>query len=317
MRSIHRILHPTDFSDLADDAFGYALGLARRTGAALHVVHIVEGREDYAAVTHLTTHDEEALLIQLRERANEHLGLLSSEERDNLEMVYTLAEGKHAAPAIIEHADRRQADVIVLGTHGRRGLRHLLLGSVAEEVIRRAPCPVLVVHRREERGIGPVRHIAAPVDFSEQARVALRQAKHLAALYDARLTLLYVAEEHMVPFFSDTGIPTFTVMKIDPDIVAKAGEALQQLDAETEGPEVPTSYAVRRGQPPYEVVEFVREEQADLIVMGTRGLAGVERGMIGSVTERVVRTASCPVWTVHPDAEEPGADDEGQGMKTG
>ncbi len=306
MLSIDRILHPTDFSDLANEALAYALGLARRTDAALHVVHIVEGRDDYDASTHLTAEGEEALLIQMREQSTKHLGKLSPEDQESLEVVYALAEGKHAAPAIVEHAIRRQADLIVLGTHGRRGLRHLLLGSVAEEVIRLAHCPVLVVHRREKALSVPVRHIVAPVDFSAHAGIALTHAKHLAELYGARLTLIYVAEEHMVPFFSDTGIPTFTVMKIDPDIVAKAAEALEQLDAQTPGPDVETAYVVRRGQPPTEVIEFAREEQADFIVLGTRGLTGVQHGMIGSVTERIVRTAPCPVWTMHP-MKEPAA----------
>ena len=308
MLPIHRILHPTDFSDLADEALAYALDLAVRTGAALHVLHILDGREDYDAHTHLTRYDEEALLVRLREWANARLSALPSKDRAGLGLVYELAEGKHAAPAIVEHAHRRQMDLIVLGTHGRRGLRHLLLGSVAEEVLRRAPCPVLVVHGQDVDPPAQVRHVVAPVDFSEHASVALAQAKHLAALYGARLTVLYVAEEHMVPFFSDTGIPSFTLMKIDPDIVAKAGAALQQLDTRTEGPEVSTTYAVRNGQPPTEVIGFARDEQADFIVMATRGLAGVQRGMIGSVTERVVRTAPCPVWTVHPVAEAPTDD---------
>ena len=307
MLPIQRILHPTDFSDLAEEALAYALDLAVRTGATLYILHIVDGRDDYHAETHLPASDEEALLIRLRERVNEQLGALSSEARAGLELVYELAEGRHAAPAIVEHAGRRKIDLIVLGTHGRRGLRHLLLGSVAEEVLRRAPCPALIVHSQDDKPAA-VRHIMVPVDFSDHASVALKQAKHLAALFEARLTVLYVAEEHLVPFFSDTGIPTFTVMKIDPDIVAKAGEAHQQLDARIEGPDVPTTYAVRRGQPPTEVIECAREEQADFIVIATRGLSGVRRGMIGSVTERVVRIAPCPVWAVHPILEMPNVE---------
>ena len=309
MLPIQRILHPTDFSDLAEEALAYALDLAVRTGAALYILHIIDGRDDYHAETHLTASDEEALLIRLREWVNKQLGAFSAADRAGLELVFELAEGRHAAPAIVEHASRRKIDLIVLGTHGRRGLRHLLLGSVAEEVLRRAPCPALIVHGQDDKP-ALVRHIMVPVDFSDHASIALIQAKRLAALFEARLTVLYVAEEHLVPFFSDTGIPTFTVMKIDPDIVAKAGEALQQLDARTEGPEVPTTYTVRRGQPPTEVVKCALEEQADFIVIATRGLTGVQRGMIGSVTERVVRTAPCPVWAVHPIIETPDDDAE-------
>ena len=301
MLSINRILHPTDFSESAGDAFAYALDLAVSTGAALRVLHVVHGQEDYAAETHQNAQADEQLLIRLREMATGYVGALPSAVRDDLDLDYVLAEGRHAAPAIVEHAERHHADLIVMGTHGRRGLRHLLLGSVAEEALRGASCPVVVVHRRESPL--PVVRIVVPIDFSEHSHAALVQAKHLAALYNATLTMLFVAEEHTVPFFSDTGIPTFTLMKIDPDIVAKAGEALRQLDAHTAGPTVVTTYEVRNGQPPNEVIEYARANKTDLIVMATRGLTGVQRGMIGSVTERVVRAAPCPVWILNPTSE--------------
>jgi len=305
MLPIQRILHPTDFSDLADEALSYVLGLAVRTGAEVHMLHVVAGHEDYSSETHLKEPDRESLLIRLREAANVHLGALPREQQEALRLVYELAEGKHAAPAIVRHAERHQVGLIVLGTHGRRGLRHLLLGSVAEEVLRRAPCPVLVVHRQDRKAQGPVRHILVPVDFSDHASMALAQAKYLAALHGARLTMLFVAEEHVVPFFSDTGIPSFSLMKIDPAIVEKAGAALRQLDANTgEGP-VTTDYAVRSGQPAGEIIGFARTHEVDLIVMASQGLSGVDRGLLGSVTERVVRTAPCPVWTVTPSASDP------------
>lgn len=303
MLPIDRILHPTDFSDSAGDAFAYALDLALRTGAELHVLHVVHGREEYTAETHLDAPADEHLLIRLREMVNALLGVMGHEERATLALVYELAEGRHAAPAIVEHADRHDVDLIVMGTHGRRGLRHLVLGSVAEEVLRRASCPALVVHHREAATTAQVARIVVPIDFSEHSGAALAQAKDLASLYGAALTLLFVAEEHVVPFFSDTGIPTFTVMRIDPDIVAKAGEALRQLDAQTGGPAVPTTYEVRTGKPPNEVIDYAREHEVDLIVMATRGLTSVERSLMGNVTERVVRRAPCPVWTFNPSVE--------------
>jgi nucleotide-binding universal stress UspA family protein len=315
MLAINRILHPTDFSDSASKALAYALDLAARTGAALHLLHVVHGRDTYAGQTHLGAQADENLLIRLRELVNAQLGALPSEARGSLDLAYELAEGRHAAPAILEHATRRDVDLLAMGTHGRRGLRHLFLGSVAEEVLRRASCPALVVRHRE--ATAQIKHIVVPLDFSEHSSAALAQAKHLAALYRATLTLLFVAEEHLVPFFSDTGIPTFSLIQIDPDIVAKAAEALRQLDARTGGPEVSTTYEVRIGQAPIEVIDYARAGGADLIVMATRGLTGVERGLLGSVTERVVRTAPCPVWTINPsadasltDADKASSDDE-------
>ncbi|MFQ5568151.1 MAG: universal stress protein [Rhodothermales bacterium] len=306
--SVQRILHPTDFSTTADAACAYALDLARRSEAELHLVHVVAGRRDYAPATGLSAEEEEALFRQLRETTNTHLGTCSPEEREALHLEYALVEGKHEAPAIVAHAERHGFDLIVLGTHGRRGLRHLLLGSVAEEVLRSAPCPVLVVREQQEAKPVEVARIVVPVDFSAHSGQALAQAKRLAALYGATISLLFVAEEQLVPFFSDTGIPTFTLLKIDPAVVAQSGDALRQLAAHTGGPDVPVTCAVRTGQPPHEVLDFAHEQEADLIVMATRGLTGAERGWIGSVTERVVRTAPCPVWTISPSVPMTPAD---------
>lgn len=303
MLSIQRILHPSDFSDLANEAFTYALDLALRTGAELQVLHVVEGSEVYTDETHLTAREEEALLVRLRESVNAHISAYPPEERNRLVLTYDLAEGRNPAPAIVEHAKRHKVDLIVLGTHGRRGLRHLFLGSDAEEVMRRAACPVMIVHQKDGRNPVTIDHVVAPIDFSDYAKEALLQAKHLAALHDAQLSLVFVGEEHLVPFFSDTGIPTFSLLRMDPDIIAKGAEALEQLDRKVGGPEVATRYEVRTGQPADEIIDYVQEHEVGLIVMATRGLSRVEQSLIGSVTERVARMAPCPVWTVQPDVE--------------
>ncbi len=295
--SLKKILHPTDFSAPAEAALVYALDLALRTGAALRLLHVVGGPT-------LTAQAEEDLMVRLRETANAHFGVFDHAALAALDIDYELAEGRHAAPVIVERAARHEAGVVVLGTHGRRGLRHFLLGSVAEAVVREAASAVLVVRERQAAEPVAVSRILVPVDFSEHTGPSLAQARHLAAHYGATLSLLFVAEEHVVPFFSDTGIPTFTLMKIDPGIVAHAGEALRQLDARTPGPDVPVAYLVRSGQPASEIVAVAKEQQAGLIVMAPWGLRGVERRLLGSVTERVMRTAPCPVWTVQHAAGE-------------
>ncbi|NBC18456.1 MAG: universal stress protein, partial [Bacteroidetes bacterium] len=269
MLDLHRILYPTDFSDCAEVALRDALDLAVRTGATLEALHVLPGPSEYDG----NASSQEAT-IHLREAVNRQLGKLSAEERDGLSLEYSVAAGRHPGPAAVIHAEERRADLIVLGTHGRRGLRHLLLGSVAEEVIRAAPCSVLAVRCDEEQHPSRRNHLLVPIDFSESAREALREAKRVAAHYDASMTLLFVAEEHLVPTFSDTGIPAFSLVQPDPEMVEQAGDALRRFDADTPGPEAPTTYEVRRGQPHEEIVEFAHVQQADLIVMARRGLTG-------------------------------------------
>jgi nucleotide-binding universal stress UspA family protein len=203
-----------------------------------------------------------------------------------------------AAGAITRYAGEQAIDVVVMGTHGRRGLRHLLLGSVAEEVVRQSPCPVLTVPETMTTGRlgeGALR-ILVPVDFSTHAKEALRSAKALAALTGGQLDLLHVVEEVMHPAFYNTG--AISVYDVQPDIEEKARYHLKRIDEETGPATLPVHYAVQSGYAAAEITDYAKANGIDLIVMATHGLTGLAHFFMGSVAEKVVRTAPCPVFVV-------------------
>jgi nucleotide-binding universal stress UspA family protein len=203
-----------------------------------------------------------------------------------------------AAGAITRYAGEQAIDVVVMGTHGRRGLRHLLLGSVAEEVVRQSPCPVLTVPETMTTGRlgeGALR-ILVPVDFSTHAKEALRSAKALATLTGAQLDLLHVVEEVMHPAFYNTG--AISVYDVQPDIEEKARYHLKRIDEETGPATLPVHYAVQSGYAAAEITDYAKANGIDLIVMATHGLTGLAHFFMGSVAEKVVRTAPCPVFVV-------------------
>jgi nucleotide-binding universal stress UspA family protein len=203
-----------------------------------------------------------------------------------------------AAPAIVTYAQEQDIDLIVMGTHGRRGIRRLLLGSTAEEVVRTAPCPVLTTRPPETpaAALDGINAILVPVDFSRHARTALRHAKALAALYHTRLDLLHVIEEQMHPAFYNTGV--WSIYDVVPNIEGKALEELETFYEETKGPRIDAAYHVRHGQAAHEIAVFAREQDSDLVVMATHGLRGLEHFLLGSVAEKVVRRSPVPVFTV-------------------
>lgn len=301
MLHLQNILVPIDFSECAENALHLALDLAVRAGAELHLVHVWPEASLSEIVAINEGEAARDVAFQLNEATVEPLRRLDPEVRGKIDIVHELLKNGHPAEAILAYARDHEIDLIVMGTHGRRGLRRWILGSVTEEVLHEAPCPVLAV--RPDEDPAPISHILVPVDFSEASGKALAQAKNLASLYDAALTLLFVAEEYYVPTFSDTGLPVFTLFQFDPEITAQATEALRRMDEETLGPEVPTTYLVRSGQAHRTIVSVANETQAGLVMMATQGL-GQMHGIIGSVTDRVVRTAPCPVWTVYVEAEE-------------
>jgi len=145
MAEFKRILHATDFSDLSAWALGYATYLAETCGAELHVVHVVDDSYQYWAAVDADAVPAGPPVEQVLAAAEKQLDRLAAERVPGGVRVVTEALHGRASLEIIRYARDREADLIVMGTHGRTGLRHVLLGSVAEKVVRKSPCPVLTV----------------------------------------------------------------------------------------------------------------------------------------------------------------------------
>jgi nucleotide-binding universal stress UspA family protein len=291
MLVLNRILVARDFSEVSDHAVRYALDLAARTGATLHLVYAeVLHDNPFAEVRTRGAQQLDALKAKLRENAEGEPLFSSTRVADVHEAV---VRDIAAGPAITHYADEHGIDLIVMGTHGRRGVARLLLGSVAEEVVRTAEQPVLTVPQTAP--LGGADRILVPVDFSDYCRVATRYARGLAALYDARLEVVHVVEEDLQPSFyvgKRTAPP-------DAELTARAQEALQSFVAEAGGPALPADRVqlrVETGRAADCLLACAAEDDADLVVMSTHGLTGMERFLLGSVAEKVIRRAPCPVF---------------------
>ena len=201
----------------------------------------------------------------------------------------------HVSLSVLSHvarlAARMQTELIVT-------LRVANVYPVAEEVVRHASCPVLTLREAESPGtIEAMEKILVPVDFSPYSEEALSYAKELAALYGAGLQLLHTIEEPAYPYFYNPGV-TFSPIEHLEALRVKAEEAMDKLLAETKGPEVPAERFVATGRPSSEIAGFAEEHGSDLVVIATHGLTGLERLLVGSTAEHVVRLAPCPVFTV-------------------
>lgn len=314
--TLRTLLVPTDFSTSADRALAYAVYLADRFGASLQLLHVVDelDSERYG----ITEADDQTVSLreQIRTEAHERLRTIAPEESPvDVETNVSLHLGGDVADAIHEYIEDRDIDLVAMGTHGRQGIDRLMLGSVADALLRRAPCPVMTV-RDDGEGVPDIQEVSladilAPIDFSEHSHEALRLSKGLANQCQALLHLLFVAEKRVVPTFSDTGVPGVGVLEMDPEIVENARQALEQLEQEIGGPRVESKYHVRKGNVVQQIVEFADDEHVSLIVMATRGYTGMTRFLMGSNTERVVRAAPCPVLTIPFVDEENGSSEAG------
>ena len=149
MLAIKRILVPTDFSEPSQDALAYAKGLASAFGSSLHVLHVLEDLAAHAWTTEVYVAALPGVHEEMERQATERLGeLLSEEEKRKYDAKLVLRTGS-AFVEVVRHAREEGIDLIVMGTHGRGAIAHMLLGSVAERVVRKAPCPVLTVRQKQ------------------------------------------------------------------------------------------------------------------------------------------------------------------------
>ncbi len=286
MLHVDRILCPTDGSGCAGRAHRHAQHLAAHFDAALHVISVEECDIDP---------DEGIGVEPASPRADLH-GMNSGAGPVPAPRVRerTVAHPT-AAGGILNYVVQYDLDLVVMGTHGHRGVRRLVLGSVAEEVVRKAPCPVVTVGRgatAPEAMEGG--SLLVPVDFSAHRFRVMAHAQAIALVYGMDLTLLHVVEvAHLPDAYGVYGSPP------DPGVLADRAETVLNAEAEslrTEGVDV--SLDVRGGHPAAEILDAAAEGGTAFITLATHGRTGLERMLMGSVAENVLRQAPCPVFAV-------------------
>lgn len=293
-----RILLATDFSACARRALDYARFLAEASAARLEILHVLEfppGMDPDYAVNVL-------YLERLRKEIDQQLeDLVREAARGGIAVTARQAVGI-ASQKINEAAQASEVDLVVLGTHGRTGLAHILLGSTAERVIRTAPCPVLTVRIPRTNGEAPDRasaapiamqSVLAPVDFSDCSLEALEYAVALAQPFKASVTILHVLEP--VSFGLD-----FTLGHVEAHRTSRAvwESRLPELAGALQARGIPAKTALRGALPAESILDCAKEIGADVIVMGTHGRRGLSHLVSGSVAEAVLRKAECPVLAV-------------------
>lgn len=268
----------TDFSDTARHAVEVARRLASHEGARVSLIHVFDPAPLAPAVAYpLQVWTGSELEREMRARALETLERIRREVLGDLPDVGLVAL-HHASPvgAICDHAETQGVDLIVSGTRGHGGIDHLLLGSVAERLIRHAPCSVLTVRTGGDVAQFP-HHLLVATDLSPAAEVAVDQAAELARRFASRVTLCHVR----------------------PDAASWRGgrngdEAAQRraLDALASRFDQGAAVALVTGDDPAEILaDLARERDADLLVVGSHGRTGLARMLIGSVAERAARLA--------------------------
>lgn len=297
-----KVVVAVDFSPHSESALESTLDLVGSRAVDIHLIHVqvlFDSTEEIAG-------SDDGIVADIEELYRRLVAGRSVSERTSVH-VAVLRDIAPAA-AVLRYAADNEVDLIVSGTHGRRGFRRMILGSVAEEIVRLSTCPVLTIGGEAAHHLGEhMKSVVVPVDFSGESARTLVVGRELAAANDARLEVLHVIEEAMHPAFYNTGV--FSVYDLRPDLDTRVVEEMERMYEESEGPAADVTFALRQGHAAREITDYAHVQDSDLIVMSTHGLTGLSHVLIGSVAESVVRTAPCPVLILpRPKEESVGGD---------
>ena len=291
---IKRVLFATDFSACADRAMGYALALAGAWKAELCVMTVLElypGMDPEYTVNKM-------YLDHLRSEANRQLVAVEARAKAAGQPVTTRIEIGIPSQAVQTVAEGIRADLLVVGTHGRTGLDHVLIGSTAERVVRMAPCPVLAVKAGKNGTTGAaatsaIKRIVVPIDLSTCSLDALEYAVQFAKPLGATITILHAMEP--VAYGLDFSLSHAKEWKEQRDYLEKR---LSILSACLTAHGIQADHVLKPGLPADSIASYVTQQGFDVMIMGTHGRRGISHVLVGSIAGAMLRHAPCPVLTV-------------------
>ena len=303
MPGLTKVLFQTDFSELANHALPYAIRMAKLFDAELVMLHAVTLYEHDPNDPEHRFPSLDAYCEEVRRMAGEDLQMCIERIGEHgVSVREEIVQGVSPHAAILEFLrDEGDVGLVVMSTHGRSGLRHVLLGSVTENVIRYAPAPVLVVKRPEHEFIDPetgdvhIRKILFPVDFSEESYKPVPWVKAVAEMTGAEVIVFHAVDVEIPPVYYSSGITS--ILELDPGLNERVEKKMRDA-LEAKLGEIDTRYVVREGRAIDRIRELAADEQVDLVVMGQAGAHGIGDFLLGSTSARVVQRAVCPVLVV-------------------
>ena len=312
---LSRVLVPLDGSALAEAVVPQVVELAALCKAEILLLRVALARV-------LPSADPVEAQVRAVEEAQAYLVRIETTLSAQGVAVKSAVRYGHAVEEILDHARVAGADLIAMSTHGRSGFRRWVLGSVAEIVVRRSPLPVLLLRATPLTGpagegtaeepracLAPsqdtattvrIRHILCPVALTPTARGVLECAGALAQRFGADLTVLHAIYDPLD--ITSSHIPHPPLEQLRQEMIRVAEERLRSEIRQTLGAVPSTSLVVVAGSPFQQIIRFARAHGVDLIVLGSTGQTGLDRLIMGSTAEQVVRTAPCPVFTVRGGA---------------
>lgn len=307
-----RMLIPLDGSDIAEVVFPYAIEIAGRLGLEMTVLHVCSQHESESIAVYraYVEHAAEHIIGQVRDIQKE----VETQPQDQLAQ----AEGEvtigHPAEEILRFADISEADLLLMATHGRSGIKRWAMGSVADKVLRSSTIPVWLVRAADSGETTdnkrPVKKIIVTLDGSAMAESVLSYVEMLAKQWGdgiVDVVLLTVCEPMVLPSFATAEAPVNWENIVEEHLTYSniiADKYLAGIAMRLKNAGFKVSTEIIEGTPADGIVNYANENPCSLIAMATHGHSGISRWAYGSVAEKVISGASCPVFLVRPPLAE-------------
>jgi nucleotide-binding universal stress UspA family protein len=300
MRGIKKILFTTDFSEIANHALPYAIKFAKIFDAELVMLHAVTLYEHDPNDANHQFPSLRSYCAELERAADSNFQLCIERIGEaGVKVRKAIVHGISPHAAILDFvADEGDFGLIVMSTHGRSGLSHVLLGSVTENVLRYAQCPVLVVKNPEHEFIDPktgevaLRKILFPLDFSKDSISPIDLLSAIALKHGSEVVVYHAIDAEIPAVYYTAGIES--MLQLNPELGARIEKKMRKLVGKRlNGLNV--VYQVAEGRAVNLIRAFARENKVDLIVMGAAGSHGIGDFLFGSTASRVIQKAVCPV----------------------
>ncbi|QIO25513.1 universal stress protein [Haloarcula sp. JP-L23] len=286
-----QILFPTDGSEPAASVLDYALQIAAEHEATIYVLNVVDTSQD--SRSGMQDDVDDVLEQEGTEIANE------AAQRATERGITVVSEVLHGDPyeAIVEYSTQSGIELIVIPTHGRRGLQRFLLGSVTERAINTADVPVIAVNPGIQPLAYPCQDLLVPTDGSRGSELAVSEGIALANATGATLHLLHVVET------GGLGPDARSLLK-EEELTTQADEIIADAIETAEAATVDRIESeIEFGVPSKEIRNYIEVHEIDVAILGTHGKTDFSRYMMGGVSAKIVRTSPVPVmWVREPDS---------------
>ena len=270
-----KILVPCDFSEQAICAFRMAIDLSEQSKREVHLLHVVELPVMHDSMLMPTLAFEATLLKELGDNAENQFSKIKAEYASDIPIVTKVVFGS-TSMMILDYIKEAEIELVVMGTKGASGLRELVIGSNAEKIVRRAPCPVITV--RKYSSPHAIKNIVFPNSLEQDQEDLVQHVKALQDFFKATLHIVWI---NTPGNFTSDNVTLVRLKDFAKRFMLK-------------------DYTLSVFNDTFEesgVISFAHAIKADMIAMGTHGRRGLNHVMSGSVAEDVVNHIDCPIWT--------------------